>query len=84
MCSVAVSIPEEVLFDTKMSKKDVDRFVKRSVAMCYYVQNHVSIGYCAKIADMTEEDFIKYLGDNYISAFCFEDKEEFLEDLKNA
>lgn len=84
MCSVAVSIPEEVLYDTKMSHKDVDMFVKRAVAMCYYVQNHVSIGYCAKIADMTEEDFIKYLGVNGISVFHFDDKEEFLGELKNA
>ena len=33
---------------------------------------------------MTEEEFIKYLGQNEISIFQFDDKEEFLEELGHA
>ena len=32
---------------------------------------------------MTEKEFIKYLGQNHISIFRFDDKEEFIEELDN-
>lgn len=60
------------------------RFARQAVALGYYAQNGVSIGYCAQIAEMTEEEFIKYLGENHISVFRFDDKEEFLEEMENA
>ena len=46
--------------------------------------NHVSIGYCAQIADMTEEDFITFLGQNHIDLFRFESDEELMRDIANA
>lgn len=84
MCQIAINIPEAVLYDTHMSKEEANKFARRAVALGYYSQSGISIGYCAQIADMTEEDFIKYLGENDISIFQFEDKEEFLEELENA
>ncbi len=84
MCQIAVSIPDEVLYDTKMNMEDASSFVKKAVALGYYTQNGVSLGYCAQIAGMREEDFIKYLGQNNISVFHFDDKEEFLEEMNNA
>ena len=84
MCQIAFNIPNEVLYDTKMSKKDTLAFARRSVALCYYVQNGVSLGYCAEIAGMSKEDFIKYLGENNISIFRFDDEDEFVEELDNA
>ena len=47
-------------------------------------RHHVSIGYCAQIAEMTEEDFIKFLGQNKVSIFQFDDTKEFLEEMNNA
>lgn len=44
MCEVAFSIPNEVLYDTKMSKGETIAFAKRAVALCYYTQNKVSLG----------------------------------------
>ena len=32
---------------------------------------------------LSEEEFIRYLGRNHVSIFRFDDKEEFLEELKN-
>ena len=52
--------------------------------MHYYLHFHVSLGYCAQIANTTEEDFIKYLGENQVSIFQFDNKQEFLDELKNA
>lgn len=84
MCQVAVNIPEAVLYDTRMSREEACRFAKRAVALGYYAPSGVSIGYCAQIAEMTEEEFIKYLGENRISIFQFDNKDEFLEELGNA
>ena len=84
MCQVAIDIPEAVLYDTHMSREEAVRFARRAVALGYYSQSGVSIGYCAQIAGMSEEDFIKYLGRNNISIFQFDDKEEFLEEMDNA
>ncbi|MBQ9814038.1 MAG: UPF0175 family protein [Thermoguttaceae bacterium] len=84
MCEVTLSIPDEVLFDSKMSKTDALAFAKKAVALCYYTQNKVSLGYCAQIAEMTKEAFIRYLGANGVSIFQYDDKQEFLEEMDNA
>ncbi len=84
MCEVAISIPNEVLYDTRMSKGDALAFAKRAVALCYYTQSKVSLGYCAQIADMTKEAFIRYLGENGVSIFQYDDEQEFVEEMNNA
>ena len=44
----------------------------------------MSIGYCAQIAGVTEEEFIKLLGKNSISILKFDDQNEFIEEMNNA
>ena len=61
MCQIAISIPDEGLFDTKMSREEANQFARRAVALGYYTQSGVSIGYCAQIAGMTEEEFLEEL-----------------------
>ena len=84
MHQIAIDIPNEVLFDTKMSKEQADQFARCTVALGYYTQRGVSIGYCAQIAGTTEEEFIQYLGKNQISIFHFNNEQEFLEEMENA
>lgn len=84
MCQVAIDIPDAVMYDTRMTPEEANRFARRAVALCYYSQSGVSIGYCAQIAGMTEEDFISYLGENHISIFRYDDKTEFMEEMNNA
>ena len=84
MCQVSVQIPEAVLYDTHMTTLQVNDYARKLIALDYYTRHHVSLGYCAEIAEMTVEDFIKFLGQNKISIFQFDDKEEFLDELKNA
>ena len=84
MCKVTLSIPDEVLFDSKMSKTDALAFAKKAVALCCYTQKKVSLGYCAQIAEMPKEAFIRYLGANEASIFQYDDKQEFLEETDNA
>ena len=84
MKSVSVNIPDEVLYDTKMTPESAEAFARRSVALCYYTKSGVSLGYCAEIAGMTKIDFIRYLGDNGISIFSFDDESELIEESENA
>ena len=84
MCQITIEIPDAVLFDIKMSKKEAATEIREMVALQYYVKHGVSLGYCADIAGMGKEDFIRYLSDNEISIYQFNDKEEFIEELKNA
>lgn len=84
MCSIAIKIPDEVLYDTKMTEEQANDFAKKSIALMLYTQNHISIGYSAQIAGMTEEEFINYLSNNGISIFNFDDEDEFLEEMNNA
>lgn len=84
MCTIAMKIPDEVLFDIKMTEAQANDFAKRYMAMMLYTKKHISIGYSAQIADMTEEDFIKFLSSNGVSIFNFDDEDEFLEEMNNA
>ena len=84
MCQIAVSIPDEVLYDMRMDKEEAADFARKAVALNLYRQKGVSIGYCAKIAGMYEEDFIRYLSQNSVSVFHFDDRSEFLEEMNNA
>ena len=84
MYNVAVNVPEAVLYDTRMDERQVSMFAKRSVAVAYYTTMGVSLGYCAQIAEMTEEDFAKYLGERRVSLFHFDGEQEFEDEMNNA
>ena len=84
MCQISIRIPDAVMYDIHMSEEEAAAFARCMVAVGYYTQNNVSIGYCAQIAGMTEEEFIKYLGKRKVRIFQFDNKAEFLEELENA
>lgn len=62
---ITADLYAHVLPDTKQEEMqkvmEAAEFAKQMVALGYYTQNHVSIGYCAQIAGMTEEEFIGLL-----------------------
>jgi len=84
MCQVTINVPNEVLFDTHMNNAEATAFARKMVALGYYTRNNVSIGYCAEIAGLTEEEFIVLVGRNKIDIFQFEDDAELLRDIANA
>ncbi len=84
MYNVSVNIPDEVLYDTHLSKNRSEEFVRRAAAMFYYTKLGVSLGYCANIAEMPKTDFIRFLSENGVSIFDFDDKDELIEDIANA
>ena len=84
MCKIAFNIPNEVLYDTRQSEEEALQFVKKYAALGYYTHRGVSLGYAAQIADMDKESFIRFLGENSVSIFHFDNEKEFLEELDNA
>lgn len=84
MCQIALNIPEEVLYDVKMTKLALEEEIRKIIALRFYTVHGVSLGYCAQIANMNKEDFIRYLGANKVSIFQFDDKNEFIEEMENA
>ena len=55
---LAFTIPNEVLYDTKMNDTEALDFARKAVALRYYTIEGVSLGYCAQIANMKKGDFI--------------------------
>lgn len=84
MCQVTFNVPGEVLFDTHMSTADATEFARKMLALGYYTKYNISIGYCAEIAGLTEEEFILFLGQNDINVFQFDNDDELLRDAENA
>jgi len=79
--SVGFDIPQEILLDLKFTEQAFTSYARRYLALDLYASKHISLGYCAQLADMYKEDFIKFLGDNGISIFGFEDDNEFHKEL---
>lgn len=84
MCMVAFPIPDEVLFDIRMSPDGANVFVRRMTALGLYEHGSVSLGWCAHIAGMHVEDFMRFLGEHEVSIFRFDSEEEFLAEVANA
>ena len=84
MCVVSINVPDEILLDLHENEEDFAAYTKCMLAVDLYKNRKVSLGYCADIAGMAKEDFVKYLDKNGISIFSFESEKEFLEELANA
>lgn len=84
MCVVSINVPEEILLDLHEDKNDFTNYMKKLLALDLYKNKRVSLGYCARVAEMTKEEFMQYLGVNEISIFSFASEDEFLEELANA
>ncbi len=39
MCSIAIKIPDEVLYDTKLTKDEANAFANKATAQMIYVKN---------------------------------------------
>jgi len=79
-----VTVPQEILLTLRENEDEFILELKRTAAVRYFKEKKLSIGQCALLAEMSEENFIKYLSEQGISIFSFEDDDEILEDIKNA
>lgn len=79
-----LGISVEAILDLYDGTDDFLDTIRHNVALLLYQNKKASLEYCAEIADMSKEDFIKYLGENKVSIFDFESEEEFMKEIKNA
>lgn len=82
--NINISIPGEILLTLRENDKQLALNMKRYTAIKLYQERKLSIGQCAELSEMPEEDFIKLLGDNKISIFDFSGSTGLKEDLTNA
>ena len=76
-------VKEPVKVKVKFKSESKNR-IMANAAVEYYRHHAASVGRCAQIAGMPEEDFIDYLGSKKLSIFQFESEQDFLEDIDNA
>lgn len=84
VCTVAVNIPDAVLYDIRMSSEEAQRLARRATALALYTQHEVSLGYCAQVAHMSKADFMLYLSSREVSVYNPQDEEELNRDIDNA
>ena len=84
MSEITLKVPQEILLDLKADEKFFTNYVRHYIAVDLYRNKGISLGYCAQLAEMPKEDFIKFLGMNEVSIFDFGNEEDFLEEVDNA
>lgn len=82
--NINITIPGEILLTLRESDKQLALDMKRYTAIRLYQDKRLSVGQCAELAEMAEEDFIKLLGENKISIYDFSSEADLREDLANA
>ena len=73
-------------------KKSIEKYkrdefadeIKKISVIKLYELGKISSGMAAKVLDISRVDFIELLGKYKVSIFSYEDKEELLEDVRNA
>ena len=65
----------------EMNMYRTEKNAPKMAALELFVQNGASVGYCAQMAGMTEEEFIRFLGEKGIGIFHFDSEEELLSDV---
>lgn len=82
--NASVTVPQEILLTLRENEDEFILELKKTAAVRYFKEKKLSIGQCALLSEMSEENFIKYLSKQGVSIFSFEDDDEILEDIKNA
>ena len=82
--NINILIPNEILLSLHESDNELALDMKRWAALKLYEQKRLSIGQCAELSEMAEEDFIKYLSSNNVSIFPYRSYGELAEDMNNA
>lgn len=82
--NINISIPGEILLTLRENDKQLALTMKRYTAIKLYQDKRLSVGQCAELAEMLEEDFIRLLGENKISIFDFSSTADMKEDFANA
>ena len=75
MKTVSIPIADEILFVLKKDVVNIQSDIMKSLAMQYFKEKQLSLGLSAKMAGMTKNDFVEYLGKNNIDIYQYSDEE---------
>ena len=82
--TVSIEYPDELRVSLKYKKDEFADEIKKISLIKLYELGKISSGMAAKVLNISRVDFIELLGKYKVSIFPYEDKEELLEDLRNA
>jgi len=77
MNSLALTLPveKEILFTLRKNEEIFISEAKKILALSYFKSQQLSLGLAAKLADMTKDDFIQFLGRNQVDIYQYTDQE---------
>ena len=84
MTNLSISVPSEIFLVLRENEVQFVSNMKKFTALNLFQNNKLSIGQCAALADMTEEDFVYFLGENKVSIFEYLNESTLREELDNA
>ena len=84
MTTLSISIPSEIFLVLRENEGQFVSNMKKYTALILFQNHKLSIGQSAALANMTEEDFIYFLGENKVSVFDYLDEATLREELTNA
>ena len=82
--NLSLYIPSEIFLALRETENQFASNMKKFTALFLFKNQKLSIGQCAELANMTEEDFIYFLGENNVSIFEYLDESTLREELANA
>lgn len=78
---ILIDLPSDILLTLNESESELKKLIKSSFAIQLYLQQKVTIGKAAQIAEMSRLEFESFLSDNEISISTL-NLEEILNDSK--
>ena len=82
--TVSIEYPDELRVSLKYKRDEFADEIKKISVIKLYELGKISSGMAAKVLDISRVDFIELLGKYKVSIFPYENKEELLEDVRNA
>ena len=84
MPKVNIYYPDELPLALKQSDEETVKTIKRYSALKLYEVGKLSLGQCAELAEMSIEEFLKFLSANKITTFKYDSVKELEQDIENA
>jgi len=83
MTTLNVSVPSELFIVLRENENQFVSNMKKFTALNLFKSNKLSVGQCAVLAGVSEEDFIYFLGENKVSIFEYLDEAELRKELSH-
>ena len=84
MTNINVSVPSEIFLALRENENQFVSNMTKQMALNLFETRKLSIGQCAALANMQEEDFIFFLSENKVSIFDYLDETELSVEMNNA